>query len=336
MLAAVRATSRATRPSAWAMVCPSITSSPARSRNRLSPMISVYVERNAASLPRPSLLARRESALTDFSATSKAPRMRRTSDSLVGRRLMRSLGRCGGRRSAAMAPRARPATSGVPGKVTLRVPPPARRLPAVPLFSRRASISSAWRIPAAMSAPSTASSSTSCESKATVARCTTSAPERAGSPADGNGEEDGVAVLAQLGEMLVGCMLRGVHRGDGAEVLDRLAGHPVADREPHLAHDSPGKPDISAHDELVAVAFEEVERADLGAEDGGDPARRLVEQRHQRHRLGGEGHQLEDRVEAMVAACMHGAGANLAHRPITLAAWPSLTAGAFRWKSRRP
>ena len=82
-------------------------------------------------------------------------------------------------------------------------------------------------------------------------------------------------------------------------------GHALADVQADLTDGARREADVAAHDELVAVALDEVERADVGLEDLGDPPRRLVEQRDERHRLRGERDEIEHAVEALVASHMN-------------------------------
>ena len=111
-------------------------------------------------------------------------------------------------------------------------------------------------------------------------------------------EKDRKARLGELVEMLVGCMrLRGL-RDDRPHVLDRFARHALADREPDLTERRAREAHVAAHDELT-LALEEVERADVGAEDRRDAARRFVEQREQRHRLRRERREVERCFEAL-------------------------------------
>ena len=125
--AAVRVTSRATLESAWATPDPSAASSVARSPEaHVVEDLAVRRQETALRAPRPIACARSRSPRMAFSATSKAPRERRTSGaaSRGAGPSVRSVGRLGGRRSAATAPRARPTTTGRPARVTFRVPPP--------------------------------------------------------------------------------------------------------------------------------------------------------------------------------------------------------------------
>src|SRR5579859_1606041 len=131
-------------------------------------------------------------------------------------------------------------------------------------------------------------------------------PQRAGFAADGHREEDGKALLPQLLEVLVRGVLLGGIGGDGAQVLDRFTGDALANLEAYLPEHALGKADVAAHDELVAVALEQVERTDLGLEDGRDAARGFVEQRDQRHRAGREGDEVEDGVEPLSAGGVDG------------------------------
>ena len=139
-------------------------------------------------------------------------------------------------------------------------------------------------------------------SKAPRARWMTSAPSGACLAANRHDEEHRVALLAEHVEVLVGRVLGGVLARDRPEVLDGLARHALADVEADLADGARREADVSAHDELVSVALDDVERADVGAEDLRDPPRRLVEKRDERHRLRGKGHEIEDTVEALVAS----------------------------------
>ena len=128
--------------------------------------------------------------------------------------------------------------------------------------------------------------------------------ERTRLGADRNGEEDGVALLSEHLERLVRRVVGRIVAGHGALVLDGLAGHALADVEAHLTHRGGREPDVAAHDELVAVALDEIERADLGLEDLRDSPRRLVEQGHERHRLRRECDEIEHGIEALVASAM--------------------------------
>src|SRR5262249_49692319 len=87
----------------------------------------------------------------------------------------------------------------------------------------------------------------------------------------------------------------------------------LADRQAHLPERAVGKADVPAHDELVALAFEHVERADVGFADGGDAPGRLVEEGHERHRASGERDEIQDCVEPPVAAVVD---FGLAHRAL--------------------
>ena len=233
-----------------------------------------------------------------LSATSNAPRRSlRSSRTSASSRV--SVGRAAGLRSAAIAPIARPPTNGRPVSVTLRVPPPALREIG---RSRRESMSSAWRIPPAMMPPERRQELDVALLEAASCALDDERSERAGLAADRHGEEHRVTLLAEDLEVLVGRVLRRVLARDGAQVLDGLARHALADVEADLADGARREADVAAHDQLVAVALDDVERADVGPEDLRDPSRRLVEQRDQGHRLRGKGHEIEDTVEALVAS----------------------------------
>ena len=104
--------------------------------------------------------------------------------------------------------------------------------------------------------------------------------------------------------MLVGLVGFGLVDGHGAQVLDGRAGDAVADLQAHLADRAMREADVAAHDEHVALALEQVERADVRLEDGGDASRRLVEEGDERHRPRRERDEVEDTVEALVPAAM--------------------------------
>ena len=92
---------------------------------------------------------------------------------------------------------------------------------------------------------------------------------------------------------------------DGPQVLDGLSGHALADVQADLTDGARREADVAAHHELVTVALDEVERADVGFEDLGDPARSLVEKRDQGHRLRREGDEIEHAIEAPVTPHMN-------------------------------
>ena len=121
-------------------------------------------------------------------------------------------------------------------------------------------------------------------------------------PANGDGEEDREALLSEIREVLVGPVRARVVARDGPQVLDRLPRHALADRETDLTQRLRREADVAAHDELVAIALDEVERANVGLEDPGDSRWRFVEQGYERHRLRCECDEVEDAVEALVAS----------------------------------
>jgi len=115
--------------------------------------------------------------------------------------------------------------------------------------------------------------------------------------------------LAEPLEVLVRDVLGREVGGDRAQVLDGLAGDALTDREPHLPDRAVREADVAAHDELVPLAFEEIERADRRVEDERDAARRVVEECHERHRLRAERDEVEDVIEALVARSVYMRGA---------------------------
>jgi hypothetical protein len=130
-------------------------------------------------------------------------------------------------------------------------------------------------------------------------------PERAGFAANGYGEKERKSFLAERVEVLVRPMRPGVAAADRAEVLDGFTGHALANDEAHLTQSRGGEADISAHDELISVALDEVERANVGIENLGDPRRRFIEKGHERHRLGRECDEVEHAVESLVSALVY-------------------------------
>ena len=125
--------------------------------------------------------------------------------------------------------------------------------------------------------------------------------ERALFAEDGDGEERREALLLEDGEVLVERVGAGVVHRDGPQVLHRLARDALADVQADLPQRAPREADVAAHDEL-ALALEEVERADGGAERRRDASRGLVEQGDQGHGARGEGHEIQHGVEPLVAA----------------------------------
>ena len=84
---------------------------------------------------------------------------------------------------------------------------------------------------------------------------------------------------------------------------------PSPTREAHVAARAEREADVAAEHQLVALALEQVERGDVGADDRGDAPRRLVEQERERHRLGDERRRsrARDRAGASPRAWMVGA-----------------------------
>jgi hypothetical protein len=100
-------------------------------------------------------------------------------------------------------------------------------------------------------------------------------------------------------------VLHGRVRGDGPHVLDRFARDALADPQAHLADGVVGEADVAAHHERAPVSLHEVERADVGAQDGGDASRSLVEEGQEGHRPRREGDEVEHGVEPLVTALVH-------------------------------
>ncbi len=113
------------------------------------------------------------------------------------------------------------------------------------------------------------------------------------------------ALLAKLGEVFVGRVCLGGLGRHRPHVLNCLACDALANAHSDLAQRLAFEADVAAHDELVAVAFDEIERTHVRAEDLGDALRRDVEQCDERHRPSGEGSKVEDGVEALIASCVN-------------------------------
>ncbi len=126
-------------------------------------------------------------------------------------------------------------------------------------------------------------------------------PERAALAEDRHREERGVALLAEVAEVLVGRVRLRELRRDGPHVLDRAPRDALAHVEAHLADRPRAEAHVAAHDELLAVALDEVDRAHVRTEELREAPREIVEEAHERHRLRGEREELEQRVEARVA-----------------------------------
>ena len=71
------------------------------------------------------------------------------------------------------------------------------------------------------------------------------------------------ALFAEASEMLVSCMRLGQLRRNRTHVFYSLTRDALSDGEAHLADGLGGKANVAAHDELVAVAFDEINRANL-------------------------------------------------------------------------
>ena len=125
--------------------------------------------------------------------------------------------------------------------------------------------------------------------------------ERAAVTEDRDRKEDGVAVLVELGERAVTLVLRGLDDGDGARALDGHSGDALAHPEADAAAHGGRKAYVSAEDELVAVPLEQVEGRHVGANDGGDAPRGLVEEQREGHRLRDEAHEIEELIELRLA-----------------------------------
>ncbi len=102
--------------------------------------------------------------------------------------------------------------------------------------------------------------------------------------------------------MLVPRMFSGKVRRHGTQVLDRLAGDAFADLQAHLPEGGVREADVASHDELVPLAFEEIQRAHVRFEDGGRSLRRFIEEGHEGHGPRCEGHEVEHRLEASLAS----------------------------------
>ncbi len=88
-------------------------------------------------------------------------------------------------------------------------------------------------------------------------------------------------------------------RGNGTHVFYSLSGDALADLKSYLAERACTEADVAAHHERV-LAFEQIERANVGMEQLHQATRRFVEQRRERHRPRGEFHEIEHAVETRV------------------------------------